>query len=255
MQLPQNEVWRGIRRLEQFEDITHPRFSSKSSPTCTAKEKHGVRESSAKVFFLAKMAFSRWKNLEQPSYIYLYMHTYSYVYVSKYTYIYIYISTLLFFQGIMGFNGGSNSPPQLLGGMCGNSDLSTAETVPFPSLKPTVRPLKQAGTQKDRLPTIHFQGWNQLGWRLFWWIHGWEMGFTFLIETLRKRCEDNIISVGWFGTFEVCARCFLESWFWAGQATNLDFMSGQRCGCLEFRFFGQQSVHGVMIGWKISSDV
>ena len=69
MQLPQNEVWRGIRRLEQFEDIWHPRFSSKSWPTCTAKDKHGVRESSAKViFFLAKMAFSRWKNLEQPSY-------------------------------------------------------------------------------------------------------------------------------------------------------------------------------------------
>ena len=121
--------------------------------------------------------------------------------------------------------------------MCGNSDLSTAETVPFPSLKPTVRPLKQAGPQKDRLPTIHFQGWNQLGWRLFWWIYGWKMGFTFLIETLRKRCEDNIISVGWFGTFEVCARCFLESWFWARQTTNLGFMSGQRCGCLEFGCF------------------
>ena len=61
-------MWRGIRRLEQFEDITHPRFSQKSWPTCTAKEKRGVRESSAKVnFFLAKMAFSRWKNLEQPS--------------------------------------------------------------------------------------------------------------------------------------------------------------------------------------------
>ena len=72
MQRPQNEVWQGIRRLEQLEDITRPCFSSKSWPTCTAKDKHGVRESSAKeFFFLAKMAFSRWKNLEQPSSIYL----------------------------------------------------------------------------------------------------------------------------------------------------------------------------------------
>ena len=69
----QNEVWQGIRlrRLEQSEDITLPCFSSKSWPKCTAKDKHGVRESSAKEnFFLAKMAFSRWKNLEQPSYIF-----------------------------------------------------------------------------------------------------------------------------------------------------------------------------------------
>ena len=39
------------------------------------KDKHGVRESSAKEnFFLAKMAFSRWKNLEQPSYIYIWIY-------------------------------------------------------------------------------------------------------------------------------------------------------------------------------------
>ena len=54
MQLPQNEVWRGIRRLEQFEDITHPRFSSKFWPTCAAKEKYGVRESSAKEIFFGE---------------------------------------------------------------------------------------------------------------------------------------------------------------------------------------------------------
>ena len=50
---------KGSDAWNNFEDITHPCFSSKSWPTCTAKDKHGVRESSAKEFVLAKMAFSR----------------------------------------------------------------------------------------------------------------------------------------------------------------------------------------------------
>ena len=58
MQLPQNEVWPGIRRLEQFEDITHPCFSSKSWPTRTAKNKQGVRESSAKDLFGRRWRFA-----------------------------------------------------------------------------------------------------------------------------------------------------------------------------------------------------
>ena len=46
----------------KLEDITHPCSSSKSWPTCTAKDKRGVGESLAKVcFFLAKMAFFHMK--------------------------------------------------------------------------------------------------------------------------------------------------------------------------------------------------
>ena len=53
---------------------------------CTAKVKHGYGESLAKVnFYSAKMSFSAWKNLEQPSHI----HTYIvHVYIDTYIYIY-----------------------------------------------------------------------------------------------------------------------------------------------------------------------
>ena len=66
-----SDAWNNLR-------ISHIQVFLKSSPTCTAKEKHGVRESSAKEnhFFLAKMTFSRWKNLEQPSYIHDYFWSY-----------------------------------------------------------------------------------------------------------------------------------------------------------------------------------
>ena len=48
---------RGADAWNKFEEITHQWFSYQSWPTCPAKDKHGVRESLAKTFFLAKMAF------------------------------------------------------------------------------------------------------------------------------------------------------------------------------------------------------
>ena len=51
-----------------------------------------------KTFFLAKMAFSTWKNLEQPSYIlHLQLHIYIYIYLYLYNYIYNYIMFLSVF--------------------------------------------------------------------------------------------------------------------------------------------------------------
>ena len=47
--------------------ISHSCSSYKFWPTCTAEDKRGVGERLADNFFLAKMAFSRWRNLEQPS--------------------------------------------------------------------------------------------------------------------------------------------------------------------------------------------
>ena len=50
---------KGSDAWNKFENITNPCSSYQSWPTCAAKDKRGVRESLANIFFcLAKMAFS-----------------------------------------------------------------------------------------------------------------------------------------------------------------------------------------------------
>ena len=49
---------KGTDAWNKFEDITHPCFSQKSWPTCTAEDKRGVGESLANDFFSAQMSFS-----------------------------------------------------------------------------------------------------------------------------------------------------------------------------------------------------
>ena len=45
---------KGSDAWNKFEDITNPRSSYQSWPTCTAKDKRGVRKSLAKEFFSGK---------------------------------------------------------------------------------------------------------------------------------------------------------------------------------------------------------
>ena len=76
---------KGSDAWNKFEDFTHPCSSYQSWPTRTAKK---INMGFAKVWrknYLAKMAFSTWKNLPQPSYSYIYI----YIYICILNYIHI----------------------------------------------------------------------------------------------------------------------------------------------------------------------
>ena len=70
MQLPQNEVWRGIRRPGTIWGYHTSTFFLKIFANMYRERKTwSSRKFGESCFFLAKMMFSRWKNLEQPSYV------------------------------------------------------------------------------------------------------------------------------------------------------------------------------------------
>ncbi len=79
MQLPQNEVWQetpGANLRIQVSHI-HVLLTSLGQHVPLKINVGFAKVWRKKTFFLAKMAFSTWKNLEQPSYIlYLQLHIY-----------------------------------------------------------------------------------------------------------------------------------------------------------------------------------
>ena len=177
--------------------------------------------------------------------IFIYIYVYAYIHLRICVKIYLYIN-----------NGGSKSPPQLWGGMCGNSDLYTAETVPFPSLKPTGSPLKTGRDPKESSSNHPFSGVTPTRLKAFLMNTWAENELHFSNWNFKKKIwrQHNFCWMIW-NIWSICK--MLSRILILSRANNKSwFMSGQRCWfALSSVVFFQQSVHGVMIGWQISSHV
>ena len=150
--------------------------------------------------------------------IYIYIYVYAYIHLRICVKIYLYIN-----------NGGSKSPPQLWGGMCGNSDLYTAETVPFPSLKPTGSPLKTGRDPKESSSNHPFSGVTPTRLKAFLMNTRAENELHFSNWNFKKKIwrQHNFCWMIW-NIWSICK--MLSRILILSRANNKSwFMSGQRC--------------------------